>query len=257
LNLTDETLTFSDISGKNGIANRGLLQEDILLGGVSYLQTINDSFDGTGQHFEPGVWINVPATTNPSEQSTIVRMGTIPHGTTVNLQGRALSAQKPQFDVVSITPFRNGSADDGKTDLVHFEEEKLALASMSRTDLKRVPGLTQAHLTNPNLFLSEAIAHQTIANTVVLTISSDTSLSNSVPDVGGGANNIAFLTGKGAPPAGGANAIAVRAQAIFWIEQVKDADGREFVQLQYSQRVLLSFNGLNWPHVTVATLKAV
>ena len=28
-----------------------------------------------------------------------------------------------------------------------------------------------------------------------------------------------------------------------------------FLQLQYSQLVLLNFNGLSWPHITVATLK--
>jgi hypothetical protein len=255
LNFTEETLSFSDISGKNGIANRGLLQEDLLLGGAAYLQTINDKFDGTGQHFESGVWINVPATTNPSEQSTIARMGSIPHGTTVNLQGRAFSAQKPQFDVASITPFRIGSPDDGKTNLVHFNEEKLAIASTSRTDLERVAGLTQDQLANPNLFLSQAIADQTIASTIVLTVSSDTSAPNSVPDIGGGTDNIAFLTGKGTPPAGGPNAIAVSSKATFWIEQVKDANGHEFAQLQYTQRVLLSFNGLSWPHITIATLK--
>jgi hypothetical protein len=29
------------------------------------------------------------------------------------------------------------------------------------------------------------------------------------------------------------------------------------LQLQYTQRVLLNFNGLSWPHVSVATLQAV
>src|SRR6516225_7620937 len=59
LNFTDETLSFIDITG-TGIANRGFLQTQIFLGGVSYLQTINDKFDNSGQHFEPGVWANVP-----------------------------------------------------------------------------------------------------------------------------------------------------------------------------------------------------
>jgi hypothetical protein len=255
LNFTDETLSFSEISGKTGIANRGLLQEDIVLGGVAYLQTVNDKFDGTGQHFEPGVWVNTPATTNPGEQSTIARMGSIPHGAVVNLQGRAFSAPKPQFDVASITPFRSGSPDDGKTNLVRFDEEKLEIASTSRTDLKRVAGLMQDHLANPNLFLSQAIANQTITSTVVLTVNSDTSAANSIPNIGGGTSNIAFLEGKGASPSGGPNAAAVSVKAIFWIEQVKDADGNEFVQLQYTQRVLLNFNGLNWPHISVATLR--
>ena len=64
LNMTNETLDFTDITG-TGIANRGFRQDDVFLGGVAYLQAIDDSFDGKGQHFEPGVWANVPATTDP------------------------------------------------------------------------------------------------------------------------------------------------------------------------------------------------
>jgi hypothetical protein len=251
LNFTDETLSFIDITG-TGIANRGLLQTQIFLGGVSYLQTINDKFDNSGQHFEPGVWANVPATTNPNERSTVVRMGSIPHGTTVNLQGRAFAVPKPQFETASITPFQIGSADDGHTNLVHFDEEDLKKPSMSRTDLRRVAELTQDELTNPNLFLEQAVAGLTFVSTTVLTVSSDTSAASSVPDVGGGTDNIAFLVGKANP-----NANAVTATATFWIEQVKDRNGREFSQLQYTQRVLLNFNGLSWPHVTVATLRPV
>src|ERR1700740_2137885 len=52
LNFTDETLEFTKITGATGISNRGFLQNDIPLGGVAYLQTIKDSFDGSGQHFE-------------------------------------------------------------------------------------------------------------------------------------------------------------------------------------------------------------
>lgn len=260
LNFTDETLAFTDITG-SGIANRGLLQPDILLGGAAYLQTINDSFDNTGQHFEPGVWANVPATTNPEEKATVVRMGSIPHGTTVNMQGIAFEVPTPQFAKSSIVPFRIGSPDDGQTDLVQFPEQNLAVAAPARTDLARVAALDQAHLDNPNLFLSDAIAGQTITNTVVLIVSSDVNFPKppppNVPDVGGGTRDIAFLVGKGAPPTGGPNAAAVRASSTFWIETVKLAYGKEFLQLQYTQRVLLDFGGLSWPHVTVATLRLV
>jgi hypothetical protein len=251
LNFTDETLSFIDITG-TGIANRGFLQTQIFLGGVSYLQTINDKFDNTGQHFEPGVWANVPVTTNPNEPSTIVRMGSIPHGTTVNLQGRSFTVPKPQFDTASITPFIIGNPDDGHTNLIHFDEEDLKKPSTSRTDLHRVAELTQDQLTNPNLFLEQAVAGLTFVSTTVLTVSSDTSAASSVPDVGGGTENIAFLVGKGNP-----NANAATTTATFWIEQVKDRNGKEFSQLQYTQRVLLNFNGLSWPHITIATLRPV
>ena len=128
---------------------------------------------------------------------------------------------------------------------------------MSRTPLGHVAGLTPAHLSNPNLFLSETIAssNQNILSTTVLSVKSDTSTPNSVPDAGGSTDNIAFLVGKGAPPTGGPNANTASVSAIFWIERVKDQDGKELDQLQYTQRVLLNFNGLSWPHITVATLR--
>jgi hypothetical protein len=44
------------------------------------------------------------------------------------------------------------------------------------------------------------------------------------------------------------------ANASFWIETVKQADGTTFQQLQYTQTVILNFLGVNWPHICVATL---
>jgi hypothetical protein len=246
LNLTSETLEFTAVNGP--IPNRGFLQADIELAGITYLQQINDSFDNSGQHIEPGIWVNVPVITGPAEPGTVARMASIPHGTTINAQGRAITAPQPIIKPASITPFTIGNPPG----LVHFPEEDLSIASASRTDLSRVPGLTQAQLTDPNQFLTQAIAAQTITSTTVLIISTDSTPAGSVPDAGGGTDNIAFLSGK-AP--GGPNAVAASVDAIFWIETVQgDGGAPDSLQLQYSQRVLLNFNGLSWPHITVATL---
>jgi hypothetical protein len=43
--------------------------------------------------------------------------------------------------------------------------------------------------------------------------------------------------------------------AIFWIETVKEANGTTKHLLQYSQTLPLNFNGLGWPHVSVAALE--
>jgi hypothetical protein len=183
-------------------------------------------------------------------------MGSIPHGTTINLQGVAFQVGQPQFDVSSITPFQIGSPDDGQSGLVPFPEEDFTQDSPSRTDRVRVASLTPEKLKNPNLFLSEAIAKQTIVKTTVLQLSSvapDPTIRPPSPDVGGGVANIAFLEGKGSPPSGGPNAVAKPVTTTFWIEELADGSW----QLQYTQRVLLSFNGLSWPHVTVATLRPV
>jgi hypothetical protein len=261
LNSTQETLDFTDISGsgKNiGIANRGALQQDILLGGISYLQQVTDRGSGVGQHFEPGVWINVPNTTAPAEPASVVRMGSIPHGTTVNLEGVAFKAPKPLIADTTITPFEVGSPDDGKTGLTPFPEEKLTNVTTSRTPTSAVPGLTQPILTNPNKLLQDAIVGQNITETTVLIIASDPTLmppaGGPLPahaTAGGGIANIGFLSGGVST---GFNANVLATTAIFWIETVTNPDGTTFLQLQYTQRVLLVFNGLVWPHISVATL---
>jgi hypothetical protein len=180
LNLTSETLEFTAVNGP--IPNRGFLQADIELAGITYLQQINDSFDNSGQHIEPGIWVNVPVITGPAEPGTVARMASIPHGTTINAQGRAITAPQPIIKPASITPFTIGNP----AGLVHFPEEDLSIASTSRTDLSRVPGLTQAQLTDPNQFLTQAIVAQTITSTTVLIISTDSTPAGSVPDAGEG-----------------------------------------------------------------------
>ena len=261
LNLTQETFDFTDItgSGKNvGIANRGALQPDILLGGISYLQQVTDSISGVGQHFEPGVWINIPSTTNPAAPGSVARMGSIPHGTTVNLPGVVFTAPAPVIADTTITPFTVGSPDDGVTGLTHFPEELLANVTTSRTPPPAVLGLTQPILTNPNLLLKNAIAGQNITSTTVLIIASDPSLlpppGGPLPahaTSGGGIADIGFLSGGIST---GFNAKVLATTAIFWIETVQNPDGTTYLQLQYTQRVLLVFNGLVWPHISVATL---
>ena len=68
---------------------------------------------------------------------------------------------------------------------------------------------------------------------------------------GGGTANTAFLKGGTKGP----NAVTARAGSTFWLETLQGDTAPS--QLQYSQLVLLNFNGLSWPHVTVATLKKV
>jgi len=50
------------------------------------------------------------------------------------------------------------------------------------------------------------------------------------------------------------NANATKLDAIFWIETVEQPDGSTFLQLQYTQCVILNFLGIDWPHISVSTL---
>lgn len=252
LNLTQETLEFTEIPGE--IPNRGFVQGDISLFGLTYLQQVADANvkdtngNPAGIHIEPGIWINIPATTDPAEQSTVARLANIPHGTSLVAQGTAVAVPGgPVFEPVDITPFEIGNP------AVKFPFPSQVLANPSpgvRSPDTDIVGVTQAMLDNPNSVLADALVGKTINSTTVIQI---TTLSGpgQVPDSGGGVSDIAFLDGSGGNP----NAHVAQMVATFWISDFTDATGSGTL-LQYSQIVLLNFNGLSWPHVSVANLKA-
>jgi hypothetical protein len=291
LNLTEETLSFLPALGL--IPNRGMVQGDVFLNGIPYMQAINDVSDPAepvGIHFEPGVWLSVPPTTAPAEDATLVRMASIPHGTTIEAQGTSFTvAGGPVIKPVDITPFPIGNPG---------EPFRFPSQDVNDTGTFRVPQdltsfitagtITQDILDNPNLIIKNRADAQNITSTTVIVI-------NTNPDdplFGGGTENIAFLLGDKTATAPNANAIQMT--AIFWIETVSEqitvpacspgqpvivqgnvsagnpvasfavspateitADTQidvTYTQIQYTQTVFLNFNGLTWPHVSVATL---
>jgi hypothetical protein len=104
-------------------------------------------------------------------------------------------------------------------------------------------------------------------------------LAVTVPQFGGGIENIQFLQGETvtvqSKPAPAENAQTALVYATFWIENVTNKKtGDYFTQLQYAQMVILdfpifhllnpptgtpqappSFVNLGWPHISVATLR--
>jgi hypothetical protein len=250
LNETEEVLQFVEIEGD--IPNRGLLQVDINLHGLTYLQLINDvnvltNGSPTGIHIEPGIWITIPATTDPQDPETVARLANIPHGTSLSSQGSAKVGTLPlAFPAVDITPFVIGQPGN----LIPFPETNLSLATNFRTPASDIPHVTQQMVDNPNVVLAAGIAGKVIQSVTQLTIST---VELNPPSSGGGTSNIAFLSGTGGQP----NAQAAQMDATFWISDFVDAQGKPGELLQYSQRVLLNFNTLSWPHVSVATLLKV
>lgn len=243
LNVTDEVLEFDAIPGN--IPNRGLLQSDLFMTGARYLQQISDGNikddDGNnaGLHIEPGLWLSVPATTDPNVQASVARLASIPHGTTIVAQGLAFTVEGPPvIGPVDLNPFPIGNSAGNFT----FPEQDLNFPTLFRTPAEGLVGVTQEMVNNPNSVIATVAAAQTITSTVVLQVTT-----SNTPILGGGTANTAFLTGA----VDGANADAVLVTSTFWIETV---DGAAQPQLQYTQTVLLNFNGLSWPHVTVATL---
>ncbi|HTV72893.1 MAG TPA: heme-binding protein [Candidatus Acidoferrales bacterium] len=241
LSRTIDTIEFEEIPGP--IPNRGFLQGDIDMFGVTYLQKISDAVTGNGLHAEPGVWAVVPATTHPPEPHTVVRMASIPHGTVILAQGTAMQGSGvPPIPDNNILPFPIG--DPGHP--ITFPEQELANPTAFRTPPNEMTGVTQDMVNNPNSVLKNALAGQEIDSLVTLLVST-----SPAPVPGGGTANTAFL--QGVPQSVAANAEAKLVTAMIWIETVKG--NPDFLQLQYTQTVLLNFNTLSWPHITVGTLR--
>jgi len=103
---------------------------------------------------------------------------------------------------------------------------------------------------NPSKFLRDAIKMQ--INNQVITETTTLFVATSALPTGQNISNIDFLQpGMPGPTADFNNAAVVQASATFWIETVQ---GQAMPQLQYAQSVILNFGGVNWPHVSVATL---
>jgi hypothetical protein len=176
LNLTRETLSFSQSLGS--VPNRGEVMPDIFLNGVPYLQVITDVTvprQPVGIHFEPGLWMAIPATTDPREGPTVTRMASIPHGTTIEAQGTSSTIDgKPDIAAVNITPFTIGQPNNKIQFPSQIASDKdTARIPQDLTSFVEAGTITQAMLDDPNTLLRNHIASQTITSTTVIVISTD------------------------------------------------------------------------------------
>jgi hypothetical protein len=284
LNLVTQTLSFTNPIGT--VPNRGEVTPDIFLNGVGYLLTVTDITNPAkpvGIHFEPGVWVNVPATADPPEGNTLVRMASIPHGTTLNAQGTFRTFNgPPSIPKVDITP------DIGAFPSQTASNSRTARIPQDLTAFIKAGTITQAILDDPNTVLRNATAKQTILSTTALGVATNASK----PLFSGGTDDIAFLDGNNRVTE--ANANIPQMASFFWIETVQHAltvpawspgqpplaiagesnggpapvflvtppsavtQPRQLkvtsTQIQYSQKVILFFAGIIWPHVSVGTL---
>lgn len=259
---------------------------------------------GQALHIEPGLFMNVPASVVPKHEATIVRMASIPHGVTVMMAGDRPSstpvAGPPKipamFPLPEFPKFTPGIPPDPAPPLPTVVAPKatdgngiqpVEIPSQippvehlvpevtlpndtagSQSNGPYPPTIPQGYVDNPNVLLTNAIAHQNILGHITIPLDSkavDHEIAN-IPFLGNLDN--AFKT----PFA--ANAFVESARATFWIEWVgipnypllKADPGPalkelepfwpqgSYLQLQYSQVVILVFNKVRWPHVTVGTL---
>jgi hypothetical protein len=246
LNLTTEQLTFGETIGD--IPNRGLNlnnQSDVTLGGFPYLQTIQDvtnretgkgdRIKPTGIHFEPGMWLNVPATDSPKNGASVVRMASIPHGTTINAQSLSPPQQAtalggnagaPKFNVIDVTPFPIGTTTglnpNPFANSMDANSTNSPRIPQTLTNFVKAGTITTDIIKNPNLVLQNAIKGQDIRENITFEVSTGapTETIN-----GGGTANISFLAGTQDPsttslPPTAPNAQAAFMKARFWVETV-------------------------------------
>ena len=250
LNMTREHLSVKAVS--TAVPNRGLSEPDITLTALQYVQQITDAnfpppLGGGAMHFEPGLWLLVPATADTANEITVNRLASIPHGATILAVGTAETIEGPlPIGATSITPFSVGHPSQTST----FPEQALGGTLATRND--PLPGeITQALLDDPNSLLTSLNADSiaagfTLVSAVQLTVATPGAETPPQP-AGGGVSGIPFLSPTSAASVGGVS-------ATFWIETWKAPDNTQGLILQYSQTVLLNFNDFSWPHVTVGSL---
>lgn len=138
------------------------------------------------------------------------------------------------------------------------------------------PSEWQDYVNDPNVLLRRANHHKTILGFIPITLATASPAAISqIPFLGIADPALEPTTTD--LPAGQSNAFVHSATATFWIEWVKadehlhgphqpyHSKGLEglnpfpnestYLQLQYTQTVILNFNEVLWPHVSVATLR--
>jgi hypothetical protein len=247
LNLTSESIEFNAIGGP--VPNRGLGEPDIAIYAIRYLQQIRDANfpipeGGGALHIEPGFWLSIPPNNESSELETLVRAASIPHGTTILAQGSAASQSPPQIPAVSTVPFNTLTQSPNPFP----SESTLTTPSALRTN-PLPENFPQSLVDDPNSFLTSANALAaskgfTFVEAIAIKVNA-TNGTTEGQEALSTISNISFLV---------PNADVGTVTATFWLERVTNPQGASFLQLQYSQTVMLNFNGLSWPHVTVGSL---
>ena len=274
LNQTAETLTFTTIP--TPIPNRGVGdQPDITIYGLHYLQSINDAdpnlFPNHGEalHIEPGLFLNVPASGKKADGTvvadgnllppTIVRLGSIPHGVSVLMQGLTPNAMPvagpPTFPTSTrfpsslhsyrpyspmntgrgIQPANLGPYTAANPPLHAVPEVVLAndvAGSQSNGPYNASTGvnaaLFQRAVDNPNQILKDSLVGQHVLGHITLDLTSEFAADSlNSANVANSIGNIPFLGipqlvgDTGAHAVASNNALVKSARATFWIEFVR------------------------------------
>jgi hypothetical protein len=247
LNMLQESIEFTPIGSP--VMNRGSVQDDIALFGVTYLHRVTDATTGGALHIEPGVWLSIPPTTDPPADASVARLATIPHGNAVCAFGpveQVVPDGLPEIPPSNTVPFPIGSEPPPPGTKNPYKAYDLSADYKYRTH-PLPERITQAMVDDPINLLRAALQGQTLTHITRL-------FAMTAPD-GDGVANIPFIK---------RNAEAPELHSVWAIERVKrprdvgsaaeEDSPDELLQLQYGQTALLNFRGMSFPHVSVGTL---
>ena len=233
---------------------------NINIHGVTYIKQINKAGNPPAElHAEPGISALVP---RPAIRLSLrpYADGVDPTRSVINAQGvfQVIPGGPQTVPDNNVLPFffNTPAPTNAQFDQVAltFSELDLSIPTQFRQEPS---GITQADLQNivknPNSVLQDALQKSLQGTSMKSRTFLHISTTNSVIKGGGGTANTAFLTSSTDPHVG--NARATQVEATFWIETIAGTGGQpDKLQLQYTQLVMLDFNGIHWPHVTVGTL---
>ena len=242
-----DTFTFTKIRGP--VMDRGDSEAKTYMHGFNYEQKAYDQSTGHLLHTESGSWMDVPV--SRESDPAIQRMGTVPHGNAFLMQSTFIGKKKgaPIIEDVSVLPFSSdntssddssssttsavGSSSTGTSGGVAAEETDY---SDPITKAALPPGIKRKDVLNPNRLLRRAHKSLNIRSTRVINVSSLTA---------GGIVNSDYIK---------KNTNTTSVEGNFWLLRLKKEDGSKSWAIQYSQTVMLEFDGRKWPHVVCGTL---
>ena len=238
-NTTIEQMSFVPVIAP--VLNRSAFadQKNIALKGLLYEQLVLDATDLTNiLHFEIGQWIWVPETTNPANKASVARQANILHGTSFLATGEApdqVPVQgRPEIELLDTIP--TGPPVDQDPGYL----DQITKASVPT-------GIPEKSNLNPSIFLTHQLDTQKVIDHVKFSVSARIPVTGST-DPNHELINIPFLD---------KHAQSRELKANFYIEHIEDPTSatRSSMQLQYGQRTILNFLNVNWPHVSVGSLK--
>ena len=222
---------------------------DINMCGMTYMQQISENDSGAGLHIEPGIWAHVPHTSEPQRAPDRRPDGVDPTRHGDPRPGHASSqGGPPQIPDNNIIPSRSAPRRPRTPTSARRAGVPGAQPVVSAPRFAALAGRDPGDGQEPQQRHSECAARARRSRT-----GRSCSLDHAHPDQGGGTANTAFLADAANPRA----ATPAPRRSMPSSGSRRSSAGRpgQVLQLQYTQLVQLDFNGLRWPHVTVATLR--